>query len=170
MACASPFAWRRSGSARCRDRGAPRRHQGSRGARGRLPGECGELAYAAAGSQASGLRAPALAVGDGALGFWAACGTCGPRRRDNAVGCIGSPTCWISYPKSTTAGQAGAARDHVRGDTRRRRARDRSLHGGLPGHVSEGPRADRTDCSRTDLSRSTTMAPAARIFSRWFDA
>ena len=36
-----------------------------------------------------GMRAPVLAVGDGALGFWEPCATCSPRPAPSAAGCTG---------------------------------------------------------------------------------
>jgi putative transposase len=44
-----------------------------------------------------GMRAPELAIGDGALGFWAAVrDVYGRRRASSGTGCTGSRTCWTS--------------------------------------------------------------------------
>jgi transposase-like protein len=49
-----------------------------------------------------GMRAPVLAVGDGALGFWGRCETCGLRRASNAAGCTASRTCSTSSRSAST--------------------------------------------------------------------
>ena len=50
------------------------------------------------GLKARGLtHPPALAIGDGAMGFWNALEEAFPVQPDiNAAGCIRRPTCWIS--------------------------------------------------------------------------
>jgi transposase-like protein len=99
-----------------------------------------------------GLRAPVLAVGDGALGFWAACGTCGPRRRDNAVGCIGSPMCWISSPEVYNR---GPSRRCTRSCTRR--------HAPPPSARSFASRRPTRPSIRRPPRRSPSTGPTARV-------
>ena len=74
-----------------------------------------------------GLKAPMLAVGDGALGFWRALRDVWPETREQR--------CWVHRLKNVLdklpkrlqgEGEAGLARDHVRRLQRRRRDRDQS--------------------------------------------
>ncbi len=51
-----------------------------------------------------GMRAPVLAMGDGALGSGARCGRCSPARENSAVGSTRSPTFSVPYPKSAHPG------------------------------------------------------------------
>ena len=44
-----------------------------------------------------GMRAPHLAVGDGALGFWKAYARCSPRPANSAAGCIRQRTYWMRF-------------------------------------------------------------------------
>ena len=71
-----------------------------------------------------GLRAPVVAVGDSALGFWAAVGAVWPETREQR--------CWVHRLANVTRqtaeaaaaeSQAGAPRDHERADPRRGRGR-----------------------------------------------
>src|SRR5258708_6080787 len=127
------------------DRRAPGRDQGSRRARGRLPGECGELAHAAAGSQTPG------AAGPGAGGRRRRAGILGGRARglagDGGAALLGTSSRERAgqAPEESPAARApGAARNHVRRDAGGRRARDRALRAGVRRQVSQGRRvADR---------------------------
>jgi hypothetical protein len=47
-----------------------------------------------------GMAAPALAVGDGALGFWARCARCGPRPASRPAGVTSWATCSTSCPNA----------------------------------------------------------------------
>jgi putative transposase len=49
-----------------------------------------------------GMRAPALAMGDGALGFWAALREVFPDTPSSGPGCTRSPTCWLRCPSLHT--------------------------------------------------------------------
>src|SRR5207249_2235704 len=115
-----------------------RRHQGSRRARGRLPGECGELAHAAAGSPASG------AAGPGAGGRRRRAGILGGRAgrvaRDGRATLLGASDrqrVGQAPPESATAGQAGPARDHVRAVGGGAPGREGALQGGRPGPAEQ---------------------------------
>ena len=54
-----------------------------------------------------GMRAPVLAVGDGALGFWAAVREVWPETAEQPAGSIGSPTCWTSSRSVSSRGRSG---------------------------------------------------------------
>ena len=54
--------------------------------------------------KARGLRAPRLAVADGANGFWAALQPSIPRRHSNVAGCTRSATCSTKCPKTQGRG------------------------------------------------------------------
>jgi putative transposase len=68
-------------------RGAGERAQGAGRGRRRLPGVGGIVGRGAARSQAAGMQAPVLAVGDGALGFWGALREVFPQTREQR--------CWV---------------------------------------------------------------------------
>lgn len=51
------------------------------------------------------MRAPELAVGDGALGFWAPSGTSSPRLAISATGCTKPPMFSTRYPRASMAGR-----------------------------------------------------------------
>jgi putative transposase len=68
-------------------RGAGGRSQGAGGGQRRLPGVGGVVGGGAARSQAAGMRAPVLAVGDGALGFWGAIREVFPETKEQR--------CWV---------------------------------------------------------------------------
>ena len=112
-----------------------------------------------------GMAAPVLAVGDGALGFWAAArevwpddpraGLLGPQARQRAR---------QTAPTFTAARQARAARDDVRRAPRRLRGRKDSFRGGVSAQVRQGGRI--ADCQLgaagylLRLSRRALEAPA----------
>jgi Transposase, Mutator family len=88
-----------------------------------------------------GMRAPVLALGDGALGFWGALREV--FRETKAAALLGAqdrerPGCAAKEPAAQ--GQGGAARDHERGEQGGRRGRRRPLPGVLRGQVPEGGR------------------------------
>ena len=78
--CTSPSGSRTSGCVRSCWSASAGWHEGGRGHRRRLPGEHGESWRTVLRDPTRrGLRAPVLAVGDGALGFWAAVGDVWPQ-------------------------------------------------------------------------------------------
>ena len=117
-----------------------------------------------------GLRAPVLAIVDGALGFWAVVRDVWPETAEQR--------CWVhrianvfgqAPPKPATARQAGAARDHVRGETRA--AAEREIARFTAAYQAKYPKAvhrspsTRTGCSRTSIIRPSignTCAPRIR--------
>jgi len=54
-----------------------------------------------------GMRAPVVAVGDGALGLWAACARCSRPPATSAIGSTRQPTCWAACPRPCTPASAG---------------------------------------------------------------
>ena len=149
-------------------RRCPRRwHQGAGRHRRRLPGVDRVVGRPAARpANAAGMRAPVLAVGDGALGFWGALREVFPDTR--------AQRCWVhkvanvlnALPKSVqpTARRMLAEirdaedRDHAVRGHRRVRARVRS-------QVAQGGRQDRRRRS-SRCSRSTTSPPSTGSTSR----
>lgn len=110
-----------------------------------------------------GMRAPAVAVGDSALGFWAAVG--GGVARDAGAALLGASI--GERPRqaaepSAAEGETGASRDHERPHARRGRDRRPGVRGRVRREVSEGrdvaaPRAD----AAADLLRFSRRALAA---------
>ena len=92
------------------DRGEGGRDEGAGGAGGRLAGELGERAAG------PGLRA--VAVGDGALGFWWRCGTCGRRRRRRAAGATRWRNVLDKLPKRCVRGRSGRCAKFMYAPTR----------------------------------------------------
>ena len=86
-----------------------------------------------------GLRAPAVAIGDGALGFLV--GDAGRVAGDDAATRLvpqDGERAGQAAQAAATTGEAGAARDHVCADQGRCREGDRRLRGGVRGEVPEG--------------------------------
>jgi putative transposase len=54
-----------------------------------------------------GMQAPVLAVGDGALGLWAALRDVFPAPVRSVAGSTRPPTCWPRYPPACTPGRGG---------------------------------------------------------------
>jgi len=57
--------------------------------------------------KARGMGMPALASGDGALGFWAALREVWPEARDNAAGSTASRTCWTNFRRGSSPRRNG---------------------------------------------------------------
>jgi putative transposase len=106
-----------------------------------------------------GMRAPVLAVGDGALGFWAAARTVFPETREQR--------CWFHkianvlnvLPKSA---QPGGRPRWPRSGTPKTRSTAKRLHGrSPPGTAPSGPRQPRrSPTTSTCCWRSTTTPPS----------
>jgi transposase-like protein len=86
-----------------------------------------------------GLAAPAVAVGDGALGFWAAVREVWPESREQACWCHKLANVLDHLPPTASAPrQARAARNDVRRVPRRVRGRKIAFRGGVSGQVPQG--------------------------------
>jgi hypothetical protein len=108
---------------------------------GRLPPERRELTCGAPGSQRRGMRAPVLAIGDGALGFWAAVREVWPETAEQRCWSTGSPASWTSCRSAyRRAPRRRATRDAVCRDANVLRARDPSVHRGVQGQIRDGRR------------------------------
>src|SRR5215831_10589361 len=82
--------------------------------------------------------AAVLAVGDGALGFWAAARDVWPETRAQGCWCHKLSNVLDSCPAPAFPYQARAARDDVRGAAVRLRGRQSALCGRVSGQVSQG--------------------------------
>jgi putative transposase len=86
-----------------------------------------------------GMTAPALAIGDGALGFWAAVREVWPETREQACWCHKLGNVLDKLPPAPAAArQTRAARDDVRRVARRMRGRTLSFRGGVSAQVLQG--------------------------------
>ena len=86
-----------------------------------------------------GMRAPALAVGDGALGFWKALREVFPETREQRCWFHVQANVLAALPKSVhTGARRGAGRDHRRRGPRARRAGDRPVRHRLRRQVAQG--------------------------------
>src|ERR1035437_8072426 len=88
-----------------------------------------------------GMTAPVVAVGDGALGFWAAAREVWPESREQACWChkLGNGARQAA-PTASTPRQARAPRYDVRRRPRRVRGRTIAFRGGVSGQVPQGGR------------------------------
>ena len=139
----STSASKRTGSVPRHHRCPPRRDEGARRGHRRLPGVEGLLGGVLRDLQHRGMRAPVLAVGDGALGFWAALRDVFPETNEQR--------CWVhkmanvldALPKSIQpAAQDVLERDPRRRGPRSRPGRQRELRQRVRGEVAEGRRED----------------------------
>jgi hypothetical protein len=85
------------------------------------------------------MRAPVLAIGDGALGFWASVREVWPETAEQRCWVHRIPNVLDKLAEEPVAErQAGAPRDAVCRDPARVRAEDPPLHRRMPRHVSQG--------------------------------
>ena len=106
-----------------------------------------------------GMRAPVLAVGDGALGFWGALREVFPGQRSNAAGSTRSPTSSVRCPNPPIRGRR---RPWQRSGTPRTNSTPstRSPHSKPPTGRSSPRPSRRSPTTSTSCSRSTTTPPS----------
>ncbi len=90
-----------------------------------------------------GMRAPVLAAGDGALGFWARCARSSPGPRSSAAGSTRSPTSSARCPSPRTPARRRPSRRSANAEDKTARAsRGEGIQRGLRGEVPQGHRED----------------------------